>query len=57
MKVGSRSMVNKIETIVIKHAREAYVSQEYLNQNWEAWGFFLAPTMTNALKNMMPLKL
>jgi arginine deiminase len=43
LKVGSRSMVNKIETIVIKHAREAYVSQEYLNQNWEAWGFFSCP--------------
>jgi glycosyltransferase EpsE len=49
LKVGSRSMVNKIETIVIKHAREAYVSQEYLNQNWEAWGFFSCPDYATAL--------
>jgi arginine deiminase len=43
MEVGSRSMVDKIQTIVIKHAREAYVSQEYLNENWQKWGFFSCP--------------
>lgn len=43
MKTGSQSMVDKIQTVVIKHAREAYVSQEYLEKNWRKWGFFSCP--------------
>lgn len=43
MNVGSQSMVDKIQTVVIKHAREAYVSQSYLEVNWKNWGFFSCP--------------
>ena len=43
MEVGCQSMVDKIQTVVIKHARDAYVSQEYLDRNWEKWGFFACP--------------
>ncbi len=43
MEVGSQSMVNKTQSIIIKHARDAYISQEYLEQNWKEWGFFECP--------------
>ncbi|MCK9217450.1 MAG: arginine deiminase family protein [Firmicutes bacterium] len=50
MSVGSQSMVDKIQTVVIKHARDAYISQEYLEDNWKKWGFFSCPDYEKCVK-------
>lgn len=50
MKVGSQSMVNSIQSIILKHARDAYISQEYLEENWEKWGFFSCPDYEKCVK-------
>ncbi|MDO5033373.1 MAG: arginine deiminase family protein [Eubacteriales bacterium] len=43
MKVGCQSMVDKIDTIILKRPEDAFISQEYLDENWEKWGFFARP--------------
>lgn len=43
MNYGCQSMSAKIESILIKRPPEAFVSQENLNQTWEAYKFFGCP--------------
>lgn len=50
MKYGCQSMVGKLETVIIKHARDAFVSQEYLNENWEKFKYTSCPDYEKAVK-------
>lgn len=43
MNYGCQSMVKKIDTILIKRPESAYVSQENLETNWEAFKYFGCP--------------
>ena len=37
MLYGCQSMVGKIESILLKRPQQAFISQENLNKNWEAF--------------------
>ena len=40
MLYGCQSMVGKIESILLKRPQQAFISQENLNKNWEAFRYF-----------------
>lgn len=48
MNYGCQSMVKKIDTILIKRPENAYVSQENLAANWEAFKYFGCPDFEQA---------
>lgn len=50
MKYGCQSMVEEIQAILIKRPQEAFISQEHLNQNWEAFKYFGCPDYKTVLK-------
>ena len=50
MKYGCQSMTGKIESILIKHPKEAFVSQENLNNTWEEYKFFGCPDYEKVLE-------
>ncbi|MBT4287335.1 MAG: amidinotransferase [Deltaproteobacteria bacterium] len=50
MKYGSQSMVNKVDSILIKHPRDAFISQEHLNQNWQSYKYEGCPDFDNAVQ-------
>lgn len=50
MKVGSQSMVDRIDTVVMKHAKDAWISQEFLDANWQKWGFFDRPDFNKCVE-------
>lgn len=50
MKYGCQSMVGKIESILIKHPKEAFVSQENLDKTWEEYKFFGCPDYEKVLE-------
>ena len=50
MKFGCQSMVGKIESILLKRPQQAFISQEHLNQNWEAFKYFGCPDYEKVLK-------
>ena len=43
MNYGCQSMVQKIDTILLKQPQAAYVSQENLDDNWKAFQYFGCP--------------
>lgn len=43
MEYGCQSMVNKIESILIKHPKDAFISQEHLNQKWQDYHYIGCP--------------
>lgn len=49
MQYGCHSMVGKIDTILLKRPEDAWVSQEQLDANWEAFGYFGAPDYEKTL--------
>ncbi len=50
MKYGCQSMVGKIESILIKHPKQAFVSQENLDKTWEDFKYFGCPNYETVLK-------
>ncbi|MET3291641.1 UNVERIFIED_CONTAM: arginine deiminase [Brevibacillus sp. OAP136] len=50
MKYGSQSMVGKLESVFIKRPAEAFISQEHLEQNWQAYNYTSCPDYAEAVK-------
>jgi len=50
MKYGSQSMVNKVESILIKHPRDAFISQDHLDQTWQSFKYEGCPDFDIAVK-------
>lgn len=49
MKYGCQSMTGKIESILIKHPRDAFISQENLDRTWEEYRFLGCPDYEKVL--------
>lgn len=50
MKYGCQSMVGKIESVLIKHPKQAFISQENLNNTWEEFKYFGCPDYEKVLE-------
>lgn len=50
MQYGCQSMVGKVEAILIKRPEQAFISQENLNQTWEAFRYFGCPDYRKVLE-------
>ncbi len=50
MKVGCQSMVGKIESILLKHPKDAFISQEKLNDTYDAFNYIGCPNYQAVLK-------
>lgn len=50
MNYGCQSMVSKIDTILIKHPKDAFISQENLDKNYEAFNYFGCPDYEKVLE-------
>ena len=50
MRYGCQAMVGKIDTIIIKHPEEAFISQENLDQKWKPFNYVSCPDYEKSLK-------
>ncbi len=50
MKYGCQSMVGKMEGVLIKHPKDAFISQEHLNENYEKYNYIGCPDFEKTLK-------
>lgn len=50
MQYGCQSMVGKVEAILIKRPEQAFISQENLDQTWEAFRYFGCPDYQKVLE-------
>ncbi|SHI51078.1 N-Dimethylarginine dimethylaminohydrolase [Dethiosulfatibacter aminovorans DSM 17477] len=50
MKYGCQSMHKKIDRILIKHPKDAFISQENLSKTWEAFNYTSEPDYETVLK-------
>lgn len=50
MKYGCQSMTKKIEKIVLKHPKDAFVSDEHLEKNWKEYGYIEKPDFEKVLQ-------
>ncbi|WP_324822640.1 dimethylarginine dimethylaminohydrolase family protein [Sinanaerobacter sp. ZZT-01] len=50
MKYGCQSMVGKIESILLKHPANAFISQENLDRTWEEFKYFGCPDYQKVLQ-------
>jgi len=50
MNDACNSMVTPIKSIMLKHPREAFVSQAYLEEVWQDFGYSSCPDFEKALK-------
>ena len=50
MRYGCQSMVGNIDTIIIKHPEEAFISQENLDQKWKPFNYVSCPDYEKSLK-------
>lgn len=50
MHYGCQSMVGKIDRIIIKHPKEAFISQENLDKSWKEYNYVSCPDYENSLK-------
>ncbi|MFC7395015.1 dimethylarginine dimethylaminohydrolase family protein [Scopulibacillus cellulosilyticus] len=50
MAYGCQSMAGKIESILIKHPRDAFISQEHLEQHWKAYNYVSCPDYEKAIE-------
>lgn len=53
MNYGCQSMIKTIESILIKHPKEAFISQEHLNKNYEDFNYIGCPDYEKVLKEYM----
>jgi arginine deiminase len=49
MRFGCQSEVRKIERLLLKHPREAFINQEYINSQWERLNYSSPPDYEKAL--------
>jgi arginine deiminase len=47
---GSQSMYKKIDRLILKHPRHAFISQEHLRENWQSFHYADMPDMSKALE-------
>lgn len=50
MKYGCQSMVGTMDAILVKRPEQAFRSQDYLNENYEKYGYLGCPDMAQVLK-------
>ncbi|OWZ84762.1 dimethylarginine dimethylaminohydrolase family protein [Natranaerobius trueperi] len=50
MKYNGVSEVNKLRTVLVKHAKDAYVSQKYLEKYWKQYNFLTCPDYERAIE-------
>ncbi|MEA4987956.1 MAG: arginine deiminase family protein [Anaerovorax sp.] len=50
MKYGCQSMVGKIESILLKHPKQAFISQDNLDKTWEEFKYFGCPDYQKVLE-------
>lgn len=50
MNYGCQSMVGKIDRIIIKHPKDAFISQENLDKKWKKFNYISCPDYENSLK-------
>lgn len=50
MQYGCQSMVGKVEAILLKRPEQAFISQENLDQTWEAFRYFGCPDYQKVLE-------
>ena len=50
MKYGCQSMFDKLESILIKHPKDAFISQNHLNENWKAFNYEGVPHFESAIQ-------
>jgi len=49
MDYGCHSMVKRMGRVLIKHPKDAFISQENLEKNWEAFNYIACPNYKDAL--------
>lgn len=50
MNYGCQSMVGKVDSILIKHPKQAFIGQENLDKTWEAFKYFGCPDYEKVLE-------
>lgn len=50
MEVGNQSEIGKIEKILLKHPKDALISQDNINNQWSELGYSSAPVFNEALE-------
>jgi N-dimethylarginine dimethylaminohydrolase len=50
MKLNGQSEVGKIEKLLLKHPKDAFVSQKYINSNWQELNYIGCPDFNNAVE-------
>ncbi|MHA2281993.1 MAG: dimethylarginine dimethylaminohydrolase family protein [Candidatus Hodarchaeales archaeon] len=50
MNNGCQSMIGKLDSVLIKHTKDAFLSQDYLNENWKACNYISCPDLEKALE-------
>jgi len=50
MKYGCQSMTKNIKKIVLKHPKDAFISEEYLENNWKKYGYVEKPDFNKVLQ-------
>jgi N-dimethylarginine dimethylaminohydrolase len=43
-------MIGKLDSVLIKHTKDAFLSQDYLNENWKACNYISCPDLEKALE-------
>lgn len=47
---GSQSMIGKLKRVLIKHPKNAFINQEYLNRNWRTFNYSSCPDFSKAFE-------
>ncbi|MGC4377228.1 arginine deiminase family protein [Fictibacillus sp. Mic-4] len=50
MKYGCQSMVGKLESVLIKHPKDAFINQDHLRKHWEEYRYVSCPDYDKALE-------
>jgi len=47
---GIQSMIGKLKRVLIKHPKDAFINQEYLNKNWRTYNYSSCPDFGKAFE-------
>nr|WP_238933508.1 arginine deiminase family protein [Brevibacillus choshinensis] len=50
MKYGCQSMYGAIESIMVKHPKDAFISQDHLNRHWREYNYVTCPDYDEAVR-------
>ncbi|MXQ52362.1 dimethylarginine dimethylaminohydrolase family protein [Shimazuella alba] len=50
MRYGCQNMVGKIERVMIKHPKDAFISQRHLDENWKKFNYIHCPNYEEAVR-------